>query len=110
MQVYDTVNRLAQEIKESEEYVNYKMAKQAIDLNQELKKKIDEFEMARYEAQISAMQSGKEDEEKLKKVQEMYAEIIEQEEARKYFDAELKFNVMLGDVNKIISEAVMDVM
>ena len=110
MQVYDTVNRLAQEIKESEEYVNYKMAKQAIDLNQELKKKIDEFEIARYEAQISAMQSGKEDEEKLKKVQEMYAEIIEQEEARKYFDAELKFNVMLGDVNKIISEAVMDVM
>ena len=110
MQVYDTVNKLAQEIKESEEYVNYKMAKQASNLNQELKKKIDEFEIARYEAQISAMQSGKEDEEKLKKVQEMYAEIIEQEEARKYFDAELKFNVMLGDVNKIISEAVMDVM
>ena len=110
MQVYDTVNRLAQEIKESEEYVNFKMAKQAIDLNQELKKKIDEFEMARYETQISAMQNGKEDEEKLKKVQEMYSEIIEQEEARKYFDAELKFNVMLGDVNKIISEAVRDVM
>lgn len=110
MQVYDTVNRLAQEIKESEEYVNYKTAKQVINLNQDLKKRIDDFEMARYEAQISAMQSGKEDEEKLKKVQEMYLEIIEQEEARKYFDAELKFNVMLGDVNKIISEAVRDVM
>ena len=110
MQVYDTVNRLAQEIKESEEYLNYKTAKQVIELNQELKKKINDFEMARYEAQISAMKSGKEDEEKLKKVQELYAEIIEQEEARKYFDAELKFNILLGDVNKIISEAVRDVM
>ena len=45
MQVYDTVNRLAQEIKDSEEYVNYKMAKQAINLNTELKKKIDELSL-----------------------------------------------------------------
>ena len=37
MNVYDTANRLASEIKESEEYVNYKMAKQAISLKQELK-------------------------------------------------------------------------
>ena len=37
MNVYDTANRLASEIKSSEEYVNYKMAKQAISLKQELK-------------------------------------------------------------------------
>ncbi len=109
MIVYDTANKLAQEIKESEEYVNYKMAKQVIDLNTELKKKINEFEMARYEQQIAAMQEGKNDEEKIKYVQELYANLIEQEEAKKYFDAELKFNIMLGDVNKIISEAVRDV-
>lgn len=110
MQVYDTVNKLAQEIKESEEYINYKMAKEVLELNQELKKKISEFEMKRYEAQITAMQTGKEDQEKIKEAQELYSEIIEQEEARKYFDAELKFNILLGDVNKIISEAVKDVM
>ncbi len=110
MQVYDTVNKLAQEIKESEEYINFKMAKEVLELNQELKKKISEFEMKRYEAQITAMQTGKEDQEKIKEAQELYSEIIEQEEARKYFDAELKFNILLGDVNKIISEAVKDVM
>lgn len=38
MNVYDTTNRLAQEIKQSEEYINFKMAKQALGLNQELKK------------------------------------------------------------------------
>ena len=109
MQVYDTANRLAQEIKESEEYVNYKMAKQVISLNNDLKKKIEEFEKARYEEQIMVMQTGKQDYEKMKKVQELYAELIEKEEAKKYFDAELKFNILLGDVNKIISEAVRDV-
>ena len=110
MQVYDTANRLAQEIKDSEKYVNYKMAKQTINLNPEIKNKIDEFEKARYEQQIEAMQTGKQDEEKIKKVQNLYGELIQKEEAKKYFDAELKFNILLGDVNKIISEAVRDIL
>lgn len=108
MQVYDTANRLASEIKSSEEYVNYKMAKQAINLNQDLKKKIDEFEKARYEEQIEMMQTGKQNDEKMKKVQELYIELMEQEEAKRYFDAELKFNILIGDVNKIIAESVQD--
>ena len=108
MQVYDTANRLASEIKESEEYVNFKMAKQAINLNIELKKKLDEFEKARYDQQLEMLQTGKQDNEKMKRVQEIYAELIEQDEAKKYFDAELKFNVLIGDVNRIIAESVKD--
>ncbi len=110
MNVYDTVNRLAQEIKESEEYVNYKMAKETLNLNQELKNKIKEFEEARYDAQLTAMQTGKNDEEKLKKMQDLYASLIENMEAQKYFDAEMKFNILLADVNKIIGDAIKDVM
>ena len=33
MNVYDTANQLAQEIQQSEEYMTYKMAKEAINLN-----------------------------------------------------------------------------
>ena len=110
MQVYDTANRLATEIRQSEEYVNYKMAKQAINLNQDLKNKIDEFEKARYEDQLELMQTGKQNEEKAKKVQQIYVELMEQEEAKKYFDAELKFNILIGDVNKIIAESVKDLL
>ena len=110
MQVYDTANRLAAEIKHSDEYVNYKMARQAISLNIDLKNKMQEFEKARYEEQIITMQTGKQDEDKMKKVQELYLELMENEEAKKYFDAELKFNVLIGDINKIIAESVRDVM
>ena len=110
MIIYDTANRLASEIKQSEEYANYKMAKQAINLNSELKKQMDEFEKLRYETQISAMQTGKTDEEKFKKVQELYSKLIENEEAKRYFDAETKFNIIIADVNRIIGEAIKDVM
>lgn len=110
MNVYDTANRLAQELKQSEEYINYKMAKETLNLNQDLKKKIEEFEIARYEAQITTMQTGKNDEEKTKKMQELYLELIEEDDAKKFFDAEMKFNIMFSDVNKIIGDAIMDVL
>ena len=109
MNVYDTANRLASEIKESQEYVNYKSAREALALNPDLKKKIGEFEVARYDAQITQMQTGKEDEEKTNKMKELYAELIQIDDAKKYFDAEMKFNIILADVNKIIGEAVRDV-
>ena len=110
MNIYDTANNLASEIKKSEEYVNYKMAKDALNLNQELKKKISEFEMIRYDAQLTAMQTGKNDEEKMKKMQELYAELIENPDAKKFFEAETKFNIVIADINKIIGEAIKDVM
>ena len=109
MQIYDTANRLAQEIKQSEEYVNYKMAKQALNLNSTLKEKMLQFEQKRYETQIMAMQTGKQDEEKMKEMQNLYAELVEIDEAKKFFEAETKFNIMIADINKIIGEAIRDV-
>mgnify|MGYP004539894275 FL=1 len=110
MKVYDLANELAEEIKKSEEYVTYSIAKEAINLNYELKRKIDEFEKARYEAQIVALQTGKDDEQKMKHVQELYGELIQNEEASKYFDAEIRFNVLIADVNKIIGNVVQELL
>ena len=109
MNVYDTANQLATEIRQSEEYINYKMAREALALNPDLKKKIGEFEVARYNAQLVQMQTGKEDVEKTNKMKELYAELIQIDDAKKYFNAEMKFNIVLADVNKIIGEAVRDV-
>lgn len=109
MNVYDTANRLAEELKQSEEYSNYKMAKETLNIKHGLKNKIKEFEEARYDAQITAMQTGKNDEEKVKKMQDLYVELIQDDIAKKYFEAEMKFNILLADVNKIIGDAVKDV-
>ena len=110
MNIYDTANRLAQEIKQSEEYVNYKMAKQALNLNTELKKRMSDFEKMRYEVQLETMQTGKRDEEKYKKMQDLYSELVEIDDAKKFFEAETKFNIVIADINKIIGEAIKDVM
>ncbi len=109
MNIYDTANRLAQEIKQSEEYMNYKMAKEALNLNTELKIKMQEFEKVRYEMQMAMMQKGNRNEENEKKIQDLYTELIQNDEAKKYFEAETKFNIIIADVNKIIGEAIRDV-
>lgn len=109
MNIYDTANKLATEIKQSEEYLNLKKAKELLNEKPELKQKIKEFEEARYEAQIETLKTGKKDEEKNKKMQEIYMQIIQIEEIKNYFEVELKFNVILTDVNKIIGEAVREV-
>ena len=110
MNIYDTANKLSSEIKASEEYANYKMAREVINLRPDLKEEIAKFEGLRYEVQINQMQTGKIDEEKMKQIQEIYTRLIEIDEIKKYFDAELKFNVLLADVNKIIGDAVKDLM
>ena len=47
MNVYDTVNKLAKELKESPEYTNYKNIKVEIANNPELKEKMKKFENLR---------------------------------------------------------------
>ena len=43
MNVYDTANNLANEIRNTEEYVNYKMARETIAMKPELKNQIKRF-------------------------------------------------------------------
>ena len=109
MNVYDTANKLATEIKDSKEYNTYKELKNKISLNPDKKVKIEEFEQLRYITQLEQMQ-GNNSNEKQEQLQSKYAELINDEEMRKYFDAEMQFNVLIADVNKIIAEAVKDVL
>lgn len=110
MYVYDEANKLAQSIQESKEYIEYKKAKEEIQSNTELKTKIDEFEKIRYDVQVMSFQGEKQDEEKMKKLQEMYSILIKEPKIKEYFDIEVRFNIMLADINKIISESVKDLL
>ena len=110
MNIYDTANKLAFEMKNSNEYKEYKQAKDKVMQNPEMKAKIEEFEKIRYEAQVLAIKKGEEDSEKIQKLQELYTILINNKEIKEYFDLEVKFNVMVADVNKIIAEAIKEVL
>lgn len=110
MNVYDGVNNLAQAIKESQEYMEYKEIKKELNSMPELKSQVDEFEKIRYEEQLLAMQGESQSEEKMRKLQELYEILVKNPRVKDYFDKEVRFNVMIADVNKIIGEAIKDVL
>ena len=110
MNVYDTANRLAYEIQQSEEYKGYKKLKETLMNNPDTKQKIEEFEKLRYDVQLMQYTGEAKDEEKTKKLEEMYAMLVQNTQVKEYFDLEVKFNVMIADVNKIIAEAIKDVL
>ena len=106
----ESVNNLANAIKKSKEYTEYKEIKQKIMKNQDIKNKIDEFEKIRYEEQVLAIQGEKQSEEKMKKLQELYSILVKNPDVKNYFDIEVRFNVMIADINKTIGEAIKDVL
>ncbi len=108
MYVYDEANNLAKAIQESKEYKEYKKAKEELEAIPEMKAKVNEFEKIRYEVQVMSFQGKNQDEEKMKKLQEMYDILMKEPKIKEYFDIEVRFNIMLADVNKIISESVKD--
>ena len=108
MNVYDEVNGLARAIRECKEYTEYKEAKDKIKAEEGLKAKIDE--KIRYEEQILALQGEKQSEEKMKKLQDLYTILVQNPDVKDYFDKEVRFNVMMADVNRIIGEAIKDVL
>ncbi len=110
MEVYDKCYELASAIKESKEYIEYKEIKKIVHNELKLKDQVDEFEKIRYEEQILAMQGEEQNEEKMKKLQELYTILIKEPKVKEYFDKEVKFNVLIADVNKIIGEAIKDVL
>ena len=110
MYVYDEANNLAKAIRESKEYEEYKKAKADLKNNPDMKQKVEEFEKMRYDVQVMAFQGEKQDEEKQKKLQEMYEILMKESKIKEFFDIEVRFNIMLADVNKIISESVKDIL
>ena len=110
MYVYDEANNLAKAIKESKEYLEYKKIKQEVNSDLEMKSKIEEFEKLRYEVQLATFQGETQNTEKTKKLEEMYQILLQDAKIKEFFDIEVRFNIMLADVNKIIGESVQDLL
>ena len=109
MNIYDTANKLASEMKETEEYKAYKAAKDNLESNAEIKNKMQEFDKLRVEAQKAMLKGESNSNELSVKLQNLYTELYQDEVAKNYLESEMRFSVMVTDINKIISEAIKDV-
>lgn len=114
MEIYDTANKLADEIKNSKQFHNFKTSKANLMANEEKKQMIIDFENLKREVQIIEVQKqGDEtsnEREKREKLLRLYNVLIEDKEIKEYFEYEIAFNQLMVDVNKIIGNSIKDVL
>lgn len=103
--VYDTAKRLADELKNSEEYRDYHTIKTRALENKTTRALIEEYNKLQIQAQ-AAMIAGDRESESLKKLQKIGEVLQFDADASAYLMAEFRLKRMVGDVYKILAEAV----
>ena len=111
MNIYDKINELADALKESNEFKDYIAKKEIAYQKEENKEMIKSFRQKQIELQQLAVQ-GNEQEAKIKTdlLQQMYQILLQNEQIKEMFDAEVRFDVMIGDMYRILGEAIREAM
>ncbi len=114
MEIYDTANRLAEEIRNSKQYKDLKRAKDELMANAEKRQMIIDFEELKKEVQLMEMQRQNnepiDEQSKKEKLITMYNVLIQNKDIKDYFDYEIAFNQLMVDINKIIGSSIKDVL
>lgn len=102
MSVYDLANRLAKQIKKSDEYKDYQQIRAKIIKNEKSLEMLKDYQQEQLKVQTQQL-SGEELSEEDKQKLENLREIIElNPEVKKYLDAEYRVSVMLNDLQRIL--------
>lgn len=102
MSVYDLANRLAKQIKNSDEYEDYLEKKKKVMQNEKTKEMLIDFQQEQMKLQAKQL-SGEELNDEEKEKLENLRELVElNSNVKEYLQAEYKINIMLNDIQKIV--------
>ena len=104
MNVYDQAHNLAQAVRESEEFKQYDQLKKVVDQNEELSKMIKDFQAKQFEVQAKQLMGEEAAPDMNQQIQNLYQIIMKDPMAAQYMQAEMRFQLMMNDVYKILGE------
>ncbi|KMK75672.1 YlbF family regulator [Alkalihalobacillus pseudalcaliphilus] len=102
--VYDVANQLKQAIAESEDFTTLKTLHEQINQDEIAKKMLDNFRQLQLDLQSKQMSGEQITEEEVQKAQQQFELVQQHELISKLMEAEQRLSVVIGDVNKIITE------
>ena len=106
MSVYDTATKLASEIKNSKEYLDFVDNMKIIKKNKNYENLLSEYKKTQYNLQIATMNNKKLDKKTLKKMEQIQNKIRHNDQIYNYILSEEKFNIMMDNINKIIANTI----
>lgn len=109
MNFYDKIHELVKVLKETGEYTEYIKKKAEIKQDEDKSKKIKDFRDKQREQQIKMMSGGTITEEEKQAMQQIYSVLITDPQIVEFFQSEIKLDVMLADMQKILAEGMQDI-
>lgn len=102
--VYDTANRLAQELKQTDEYKDYMRLKQTAYEDSTNKALLDELKRMQFRMQAKAASGERPDEEEMQKLMRISSLLQMNSDCSAYIMAEFRFQKMIADIYKILGD------
>lgn len=102
MSVYDLANRLAKQIKNSDEYKDYLEKKEKITQNKKTKAMLLDFQQEQMKLQAKQLSGEDLTEEEREKLENLRELVDINNDIKKYLQAEYRVNILLNDIQNII--------
>ena len=109
MNFYDKVHELIRNLKDTPEYQNYMRIKEKVKKDEELTVKIKDFKDDQRAEQMKYINGQQMADETRQELQQKYSLLIQNPLAVEFFQAEIKLDVLLADMQKILGEGLKDV-
>ena len=106
MGVYDTTNKLANEIKNSKEYKDFQRYMKTIKDDKETEELLREYRTIQLQIQQNAMKNKRIDKKSMMKIETIQKKVSNNKKIYNYLISEQKFTSMMDNINKILAKAV----
>ncbi len=109
MNFYDKIYELAKSLKETNEYKEYIKLKTELKADSKTYDMIKDFKEKQKEQQIKYINGQEVTKEEQDNMQNLYSILIQNEKARSLLECEMRINVLLADMQKIMGEAITEI-
>jgi len=103
--VYDIAHELVRSLKETDQYKDLAEASAKIKGNEQVSAMMEDFQKKSMEFQAKQMSGEAPSEEDMAQFQQLYAIVMSDPLASQYFAAQMNLSTIIGDIYKIIGEA-----
>ena len=109
MDFYDKVHEMVRAFKDTPEFREYVELKNKLKEEKDAYDRLKDFKERQKNYQMEYIDGKEQSKEKLDEMQNLYSIVIQNETSRKLLENEMKINVMLADMQKIIGDALKDI-
>ena len=106
MNVYEEAHRLADAVKESNEFKEFDSLRSEIEKDESMNSMLKDFQRMQLEIQAKQLSGEKLEQEMFSQLQNLYTMISSKPKAAEYLQAEARFSIMIKDVVEILGDVI----